>query len=99
MLLCLQMVRASVILPLDTYQELSITAKQERKPTTALIREFIDYSLAARRKNKLAKMYQELKQLDGTAKSEVTDASTTINEVLYGEHGAWRGTPRKNDKI
>ena len=39
-------------------------------------------------------MYAELKKLKGAGKANVTDLSLTMNEVLYGEQGAWRGSDR-----
>jgi hypothetical protein len=37
--------------------------------------------------------YAGLKKLFGMVKSDVRDASTTIDDVLYGENGAGRGMP------
>jgi hypothetical protein len=37
------------------------------------------------------RMYDVLKVLDGMGGRHITDASTPINEVLYGENGAWKG--------
>jgi hypothetical protein len=37
-------------------------------------------------------MYEVLNQLEGIGPKGVTDASTTIDEVLYGEKGVWRGS-------
>lgn len=37
------------------------------------------------------KMCQGLFELSGMCDAPITDASSTIDEVLYGEHGAWRG--------
>lgn len=36
------------------------------------------------------RMYDTLKELDGAGGKGITDASTTINEVIYGENGAWK---------
>jgi hypothetical protein len=40
---------------------------------------------------RLHRMYDVLKELDGMGGRHITDASTTINEVLYGENGTWKG--------
>jgi len=40
--------------------------------------------------SEIRKMYKELKKLDGYIKSPIVNASTTIDEVLYGENGAWK---------
>jgi len=39
----------------------------------------------------LKRMYDDLAELEGVGDPGITDASTTIDETLYGEHGAWRG--------
>lgn len=41
---------------------------------------------------RLDRMYEELKKLEGIVKDPITDASSTIDEVLYGENGAWKGS-------
>jgi hypothetical protein len=45
----------------------------------------------------LRRMYAGLFSLQGMCKDPITDASTTIDEVLYGEHGAWRGSHPSDD--
>ena len=40
----------------------------------------------------LKRMYGNLMKLQGLGSKDVRDGSTTIDEVLYGEHGAWRGS-------
>lgn len=39
----------------------------------------------------LNQMYKTLRELDKAGGTGVTDASTTINETLYGKRGAWKG--------
>jgi hypothetical protein len=51
----------------------------------------LDTALAAQEKIRVQRMYGELRKLDGASKLKIKDASTTINDVLYGEQGAWRG--------
>lgn len=47
-------------------------------------------------KAQLKRMYEALDKMRGLAKSNITE-STTIDVVLYGENGAWRGTPTKHE--
>lgn len=43
----------------------------------------------------LDRIYKGLNKMEGMAgQPSVTDASSTIDEVLYGENGAWRGSER-----
>lgn len=40
----------------------------------------------------ISKIYEGLRELKGIGEKSVTDASETIDEVLYGENGAWKGS-------
>jgi len=40
----------------------------------------------------ISKIYEGLRELKGIGDKSVTDASETIDEVLYGENGAWKGS-------
>ncbi len=40
---------------------------------------------------KMTRMYSVLKKMRGTGSPGITDASTTIDETLYGERGTWKG--------
>ncbi|PIR59227.1 MAG: hypothetical protein COU69_01420 [Candidatus Pacebacteria bacterium CG10_big_fil_rev_8_21_14_0_10_56_10] len=55
-----------------------------------LARDLLDRALAKRERAKIKHTYQVLKELDGIGGEDVTDASTTIDEVLYGEEGEWK---------
>jgi hypothetical protein len=85
------MLRTTVNLPFALHQRLIIASKQEKLSLSQIIGDLLDKALAAQDKIRLQRMYGELRKLDGASKIKVTDASTTINEVLYGEYGAWRG--------
>jgi hypothetical protein len=45
---------------------------------------------AREREFRLDKIYQALEKVRGIGPKGLTDTSTTINEILYGENGAWR---------
>lgn len=45
-------------------------------------------------KAELDALYAAMRSVKGICKSNVKDASTTIDEVLYGENGAWRGSDK-----
>jgi hypothetical protein len=84
--------RISVILPTPLYHRLTVAAQQERKSLSALIRDLLAKALAGQEKAHLKRTYAALKKLDGIGPKGITNASTTINETLYGEHGAWKGS-------
>lgn len=85
------MIRTSVLLPPALHQELVITSRQERTGITALVRQAVEQWLASRRSVQLQRIYDGLDRFAGKGPHGITDASTTINAVLYGKHGVWKG--------
>jgi hypothetical protein len=66
----------------------------ETKSTSvsALIRNAIEKLLDREEQAKLDELYAAMENAKAICKDNVTDASTTIDEVLYGENGVWRGS-------
>ncbi len=92
MLLCRHMVRTSLVLPASLQQRLHIEAKSESKKVAELIREILDKALLIREQVRTERTYKALEKVKGVCKDpNLTDVSTTINETLYGEQGAWKG--------
>jgi hypothetical protein len=69
-----------------------IFAGQESKSVSRLARDILDRALAKAEKAKLSRVYDVFRELDGIEGRGIDEASTMIDEVLYGEKGAWRGT-------
>ena len=44
--------------------------------------------------SELDALYAATRRVKGICKTPVSDASETIDELLYGENGAWRGSDR-----
>jgi hypothetical protein len=86
------MIRTSLLLPNTLHKRLLTVAKQEDTTLSSLARDLLDKALAKREQTQLKHMYEVLNQLEGIGPKGVTDASTTIDEVLYGEKGVWRGS-------
>jgi phage terminase large subunit-like protein len=85
------MVRASFYLPDTLHQRLYLASKQMKKSVSQLAQELLDKALVIQEEAHTRRMYQELRKLHGIGPKGITDASTTLNEVLYGENGAWKG--------
>ena len=85
------MVRLSVRLPESLHLRLHLMSKQMKKSLSGLTQELLDQGLAKIEKARLPHMYSELSKLKGACKKGITDTSATIDEVLYGENGAWKG--------
>lgn len=85
------MIRTSLFLPEALHQELIITSKREGKSLARLVRDLLGRTLATHRNASIKRMYAALKTLKGKGNRHITDASLSIDETLYGEHGAWKG--------
>ena len=81
------MVRVSILLPEVLHQQLIIASKGEGKSLSVLIRELLSGSLAKQAADKNKRVYRALREMDGIGGDKITDASATIDEVLYGTHG------------
>ena len=57
-----------------------------------LVEEKLAPILDEQEQTRLKRMYHGLFALEGMSKEPITNASTTIDETLYGESGAWRGS-------
>ena len=73
-----------MFLPIPLHQQLIGVSRLEGKTFTSFVRELLDHAMATRRKTHLKHMYTELAKLEGIIDDPATDASTTINQVLYG---------------
>ena len=87
------MIRRSLFLPEALDQRLLIASKQMGKSVSDLARELLDQALSRQEAVRLERLYDGLLELRGIGRKGITDASTTIDETLYGESGAWRGEP------
>ena len=45
----------------------------------------------------LRQVYAGLRKMQSIGSKDIKDGSTTIDEVLYGEQGAWRGSGQNED--
>ena len=76
--------------------------KKTRIPNFASVREETEFGNAHDTTNYEAEfkpargrgkhMYKVLDEMNGAGDPTLVDTSTTIDDVLYGENGAWRGT-------
>lgn len=82
--------RTSITLPTTLHQRLLIAAQYQRQSVTDLIRTLLDQALATQEQKRTSRMYEDLAQLRGIGPKGVTDASTTINDTLYGDSQSQR---------
>ncbi len=85
------MIRTTVLLPPALHQDIVITSRQEGKGMTVIVRELLDQALEMRSQLRLQRVYDALDHLSGSGPKGITDTSKSINDIVYGAHGAWKG--------
>jgi predicted DNA-binding protein len=84
-------IRTSITLPPALFQRLRDFAAQKGKTMSQIVEDGVKRVIQKDQEIHLRQVYETLKELDGAGGKGITDASTTINDVLYGDNGAWKG--------
>lgn len=71
--------------------KLKSLSKIEQKPMAQIVEEKLTAVLAAEQETSLQRMYAGLFALEGMCTEPIRDASTTIDEVLYGAGAVEKG--------
>lgn len=86
------MVRTSVILSDSLHQRLILSARAEEKNVSELIRDILEQALVRKEEAQADRVYSALNSVRAIGKGEETeDISGNIDQILYGDHGAWQG--------
>lgn len=85
------MTRISITLPKALQQELMFFAEDQNKSVSEVLRDAAERLINSEKSLKLKKAYDALFSLDSTFVGE-ENLSSQIDEILYGDAGAWRGT-------
>lgn len=88
-------VRTSITLPVDLLHRLRQTATATNSTFSGLVRTLLEQGVVFQEKSTLANTYAALSNVMGISDADISDASVTINETLYGENGAWKGVYEK----
>lgn len=88
------MLRTTLYLSEMTHLRLKQASKKQNTSISKLTETILDKTLARHEAADLEHIYQAFESLEGIGRTDITDASTTINEVLYGAKGAWQGNER-----
>lgn len=83
--------RTSFVLPVPLLHRLHQTAQATNTSLSNLVRTLLEKGIAAQEQSTLIRTYASLQRVKGISTANVQDVSTTINETLYGEDGAWKG--------
>jgi hypothetical protein len=87
------MLRTTINLPFAVHHQLQLLARRRRTTVSDLVRVFIEKGLEAQKSERLDDSLKALKAIQGIAKGGKEDLSGHIDDLLYGEHGAWQGQP------
>lgn len=66
-------------------------AAEENRTISELLRHILDVALSQDDPLRVRRVYSGLWKIHGKGTPEMTDVSSTIDEILYGENGAWKG--------
>ena len=86
--------RTTIYLPHSLHQRLRMVSKRKKKSVSDLVRDAVDKALAEEEEAQLDRIYAAMEKMKGIVKDPVTNASATIDDVLYSEKGAWRGSEK-----
>ena len=84
-------VRTTLMMPPALLERLKLFSRHEGKSMSEVVVQGVRHVLDEHEAARLERMYQALFALKGIIKEPMTDASTTIDETLYGENGVWKG--------
>ena len=88
------MLRRSVSFTPTLNYRIEFASKTRGQTVSAYIAEIMDKELTTEEQSKLKQVYSGLQQLKGIGNRGDTNGSLTIDETLYGQQGAWRGSER-----
>ena len=88
------MLRTSLYLPHSLHYRLQVVSETKKTSISNLIRTAVKKLLEKEERTKLDELYAAMEEAKGFCKDNVTDTSKTIDEILYGENGAWRGSAK-----
>lgn len=73
------------------YERLKRTARTEDKTMSQFVEEKLTTLLAEKEQQQLERIYAGFRRLRGAGQPGITDASSRVDDILYGEQGAWKG--------
>ena len=72
-------------------ERLKMLSEEHNKSMSQFVEDELEKVLKEKERGKLKHMYSVLREMRGSGSHGITDASSTIDETLYGDHGAWKG--------
>lgn len=84
-------VRTTITLQSELFTQLKFVSLLKRKKISVLIQEALRSALEKEESAQLDAMYHQLGTMVGMIKEPIPRASKSIDEMLYGEDGLWKG--------
>lgn len=88
------MLRTTFYLPEKLHQRIKKVSKKQEKSASELLREILKKELPHLEQADVSDSYAAFEKLKGAAGNDDIDASKTIDDLLYGKKGAWRGSEK-----
>ena len=86
-----QAIRTTILMRPGLFRRLKLFSQEQRKPMSEIVDAGVSQVIEADDQLRLERLYKGLFTLAGTGKRGITDASSTIDEFLFGDNGAWKG--------
>lgn len=87
-----QTVKTTLSFSAGFLQRVRTIARERRWSMSRVIEADLNSHFEEQEKQRLEKMYAALRKWQGSGSPDVTDASQTIDETLYGADGVWKGS-------
>lgn len=85
------MIRTSINLPVQLHHQLQFVAKGQNQTMSDVVRIILERGLAQQKDARMKQVYASLENVKGIGQDDVTQVATTMNQLLYGPDGAWKG--------
>lgn len=85
------LIRTTVAFQPSLLQRLKIFAEKRGKTVTEIVEASTREYIEKQEQPQIDQLYQGLFELAGMCKEPVENASTSIDDLLYGDNGAWKG--------
>jgi Arc/MetJ-type ribon-helix-helix transcriptional regulator len=85
------MLRTTVNLPDALHHHLYFLARGRQTTVSDVVRQLVEKALKEERAEHIRRSYEALNAIKGIIKGGREDISGHIDDILYGEQGAWKG--------
>lgn len=75
-----------------------LTPREPKETESAINEASVQTRADSRKRQKPEQLYSAWDKVEGTVKHSRTDLASSIDKILYGENGAWRGSMPKRKK-